>query len=92
MGIIDSRDAQPVMAVLFDQEQMVVIVISVEEKAVVGQMPVPSGQARHFRTPDLLYALGGGILILGCILAVLLRRAILFSRSILFWKRILFCG
>ena len=69
-GIIDAWDTKPVMAVLFDQEQMVIIVISVEQEAVVGKVPVLPRQDRHLRTLDLLDSLRGSGWLCGRILAL----------------------
>ena len=42
--VIDAGNAQPEPSVVLEKEQMAVIMISVQEKAVVGQRPEPARQ------------------------------------------------
>lgn len=42
--IIDTGDAEPYMPVFFRENEMVIIMVSVEEEAVVGQEPEPPRQ------------------------------------------------
>lgn len=42
--VVDAGDAQPEPSVVLEKEQMAVIMISVQEKAVVGQRPAPARQ------------------------------------------------
>ena len=42
--VIDAGNAQPEPPVVLKKEQMAVIMISVQEKAVVGQRPAPARQ------------------------------------------------
>lgn len=42
--IIDAGDAEPYMPVFFREKEVVIIMVSVEEEAVVGQEPEPPRQ------------------------------------------------
>ena len=62
--IIDAGDAQPEPPFILQEEQMTVITISVQEKAVVGQRPEPARQqseigAFDFTRLDFTFFLGG---------------------------------
>ena len=47
---VDSRNSEPVTPIFFYQEKVVIVVIYVEEKAVISKVPAAAGEDRAFRT------------------------------------------
>ena len=53
--VIYAGNAEPVPVIFLDQDQMIVILISVEKKTVVGKVPEPSREKRKVCAADFPY-------------------------------------
>ena len=51
--VIDTRDPEPQPSVLFNEDEMAVIVITVQQENVLGQRPEAPGKKRDVFPPDL---------------------------------------
>ena len=60
--IVYAGDAEPHMTIFFHKKEVVIIMLSVEEEAVVGKEPEPPRQLRDFRTLDLPCSEGAAVL------------------------------